>query len=205
MSLASQWAGVKNALKSDNSESPGARFGLMFDPTAYLLDAVGYGDKYRKAVTGSGDWANERLSGMLGARGGNGWVANKPASTIGLLAAGYFGGGAALSGMGGGGAAGGAGGAGSAGQGLGVFSNGGVGGLSGVGGGNAGALAASHGISGGAGLGSASTAGGGFMGSMKDPRSWMQMAQQMPQGQQQQQQQPRPLQPVMIRGRVFWI
>lgn len=188
------WADTKRAWNdSSSSDSPGARFGLLFDPTAYALDAVGYGDKYRDLVKGSGDWANTRLSGMLGTRGGNGWVANKPASTIGLLAAGYFGGGAL---------AGGGSGAGASGN-LGIFSNGGTAGMSGVGGGNAGALAASHGIQGGAGIGSA-TQSSGFLGSLQqNPQQYMQLAQQM-QGQPQQQQQ-RPLQPVVIKGRVYWL
>ena len=197
MSLASQWDGVKRAWNDSTiNESPGTRFGLMFDPLAYIG-----GDKYRDFINKTGDQANLKISKAIGTDDRGGWAANKPASTIGLLAASYFGGGAALGGLGGGGAGGGASGAG---QGLGIFSNGGAGGMAGVGGGNAGSLAASHGIGGGAGIGSA-TSTGGFMGSMNDPRQWMQMAQQMPQGQQQQQEQPRPLQPVVIKGRVFWI
>lgn len=199
MSFASEWQAVKDAWNdSGSSASPGARFGLLFDPTRYVADAFGKGDEYRNAITKSGDWANERLSGMLGTRGGNGWAANKPASTIGLLAAGYFGGGAALGGGSGGGMFGG----GSSGSGLGIFGNGGQGGLAGVGGGNAGALASQGGISGGAGIGSA-TSGGGFLGSLQqNPQQYLQMLQ----GQQQpQQQEQRPLQPVIIKGRIFWV
>jgi len=200
MSFSSEWQGVKDAWNDSKSPaSPGARFGLLFDPTRYVADAFGKGDEYRSAITKSGDWMNERLSGALGTSDRGGWAANKPASTLGLLAAGYFTGGGMLGG-------GSSSGAGSGSGGLGIFSNGGASGMSGVGGGNAGALAAGNGIGGGSGIGSA-TSGGGFLGSLQqNPQQYLQMMQGMGGGQQQQQQQePRPLQPVVIKGRVFWI
>ena len=162
-SLSEQWQGTKHAWNDSTSpESPGSRFGLMFDPLAYIL-----GNKYRRFINKTGDQSNLKLSKWLGTSGKGGWAANKPASAIGLL----IGGGEAGGGMfGGGGAGGGS-------TGLGVFSNGGTGGTAGVGGGNAGALASSGGIGGGAGIGGA---GGGSM-----------MDKQMPQMPGQQQQQPK--------------
>lgn len=199
-SLSSQWEAVKNAWNdSKSSESPGGRFGLMFDPTAYVLDAFGKGDEYRNAITKSGDWMNERLSGALGTSDRNGWAANKPASTIGLMAASYFGGSGLMGGMGGGGAGG------SSSGGLGIFSNGGKAGMSGVGQGNVGQLFANTGFNTGgvAGVGGTGASGSGFLGSLQqNPQQYLQMLQ----GQQQtQQQEQRPLQPVVIKGRIFWV
>lgn len=149
-SLRQQWDATKAAWDDDTSNaSPGARFGLMFDPLAYI-----FGDKYRKEITKHGDKANLELSKLLGTDDRGGWAANKPASTLGLMAAAYYGGGALMGGGGAGGSAGGSG------QGLGLFSNGGQGGLQGLGGGNAGALAQSGGIGGGAGMGAAGTGAG---------------------------------------------
>lgn len=171
-SLSQQWKATKAAWDDDKSyESPGARFGLMFDPLAYI-----FGDKYRKLITKSGDEANRTLSSALGTDDRNGWVANKPASTLGLMAAAYYGGGALMGGGGGGGA--GAGGGGSGG-GLGLFANGGQGGMAGVGGGNAGLLAQSGGIGGGAGMGAAGTAAGPAGLSMGGGGGWQQQLQQM--------------------------
>lgn len=176
MSLASQWAGVKAAFgDSKSNASPGTRFGLMFDPLAYIG-----GDKYRDFINKTGDQANLSLSKALGTSNKGGWAANKPASTIGLLAAAYYGGGSALSGMGGGG--------GSSSSGLGIFSNGGRAGLSGLGGGNAGALASQGGISGGAGIGSAQAA------PALGAQQYMKMGQQLLGQQQPQQQQAAPAQ-----------
>ncbi len=185
-SLSQQWKAAKAAWDDDTSpESPGARFGLMFDPTYYLLRATDkkLGQKYHDVITKSGDEMNRTLSSALGTDDRNGWAANKPASTIGLLASAYYGG-SALGGLGNGGGSVGSGPGGSmtsadftagydpallgktpfglqSGGGLGMFGGGGAGGLQGLGGGNAGALAQSGGISGGAGMGSA-TAPAGF-------------------------------------------
>jgi hypothetical protein len=170
---------AQDAWNDDTSyESPGARFGLAFDPTAYFLDIFGKGDDYRDLVTKSGDEMNRTLSSALGTDDRGGWVANKPVSTIGLMVGGYnAGAGMGLLGGDGGGVAGG--------TDLGIFANGGQGGLTGLGGGNAGALAQSGGISGGAGMGSATAAA---------PMGWQQYleAGQGLMGQQQPQQQPSP-------------
>lgn len=93
---------------------------------------------------------------------------------------------------------------GGSGNGLGYFSNGGKAGLQGMGGGNAGQLAATHGIGGGAGMGAAGSAGsGGFLSQLQqNPQQYLQMMQG---GQQQQQPPPHQLQPVVIKGRVWWI
>jgi len=105
MSFWDQWKDTKAAWNdSQSSASPGARFGLMFEPTAYMLDLFGKGDKYRDLVKKSGDQANKTLSSAIGTDDSNGWVGNKPVSTIGML----IGGGYAGAGMFGGGAAGGA-------------------------------------------------------------------------------------------------
>lgn len=183
---------------STSPASPGARFGLAFDPTSYMLDLFGKGDEYRKAVEGSGDWMNERLSGALGTSDRGGWAANKPASTIGLMVGGYYGGSGLLgsSGFGAGGSSQGS---------LGIFSNGGSAGLQGVGGGNAGALASQGGIGGGAGLGAAgSAAGPGTVGFSSNPQSYMNLAQQMGGGQQQQPQQDQ-RKPYWVRGNIVWM
>lgn len=127
---------------------------------------------------------------------------NKPGDAALAIMGAAFGGPAILGGMGGGGAAGGEVGtlAGSGApattggltntSGLGIFANGGTGGMSTVGGGNAGLLASSGGIGGGAGMGAAGTsAGPGQLsfgqGNMQD---YMQLAQSMQQPQQQQSQ-----------------
>lgn len=183
---------------SKSPASPGARFGLAFDPTSYMLDLFGKGDEYRKAVEGSGDWMNERLSGALGTSDRGGWAANKPASTIGLLVGGYYGAGGML-GSGGLGSGGGSQGS------LGIFSNGGRAGLSGVGGGNAGALASQGGIGGGAGLGAAGVgAGPGTVGFSSNPQAYMNLAGQLP-GQQQQQPQQDQRKPYWYRGQIVWM
>jgi hypothetical protein len=180
------WGDALNAWEDDKSyESPGARFGLLFDPTAYALDIFGKGDKYRDLVIKSGDEMNRTLSSALGTDDRNGWAANKPASTLGLAAAAYYTGAGLLGGGGGGAGAGGGSGAGTGfGSDLGFFSNGGQAGLEGLGGGNAGLLAANNGIAGGAGMG-ASTAPGSL--GMED---YLKLGQGGGQGQQQQQQQP---------------
>lgn len=160
-SLSSQWKDTKRAWNdSQSSDSPGARFGLMFDPLAYIL-----GDKYRNFIKKTGDESNKTLAHAIGSDDSNSWVGNKPASTIGLIIGGSYAGGGMFGG----------GGSGPSGGDLGVFSHGGSGGMSPVGGGNAGVLANSGGIEGGAGVGGM---GGGSM-----------MGKQMPQmpGQQQQQ------------------
>jgi hypothetical protein len=154
---------VKGAMSGSNSKSPGTRFGLKFDPLAYI-----FGKKYRDLINKSGDTLNKTLAPIQKsvnkvdrkinpvhkaidktAIGGKvkQWVENKPGSTMGLV----YGGGAAYGGLSG------AGGGAASGADLGVFSNGGTAGMGSVGGGNAGALASSGGIEGGAGIGSAST------------------------------------------------
>lgn len=157
---------VEHALSGDNSESPGTRFGLKFDPLAYL-----FGKKYRDLINKTGDKLNSTLAPIqkkvnkfdrkinplhraidrteLGGQVKQ-WVENKPGSTMGLV----YGGGAAYSGL--------AGGSGAGGSDLGIFSNGGTSGMGGVGGGNAGALANAGGIEGGAGMGSATEGGAAF-------------------------------------------
>lgn len=185
-SISALWDDAKDAWNdSTSSKSPGARFGLIGDPLYWI-----FGDKYGDKIIQSGDWMNERLSGALGTSDRGGWAANKPASTLGLLAAGYFGGGALAGGMGGG-AGGGSSGAGSLGTGfgsdLGIFSNGGAAGMQGVGGGNAGLLAANHGIAGGAGMGSAAPTGALGM------QDYLKLAQGMGGGQSGQQSQPQPM------------
>jgi hypothetical protein len=170
-SIKQQLGLARSAWEDDTSPaSPGAEFGLAFDPTAYLADLFGKGDNYRRMISKSGREMNRTLSSAIGTDDRGGWVANKPVSTVGMLVGGYYGG-SGLAGMGGGGAGGGASGGG---QGLGLFANGGQGGMAGVGGGNAGALAQAGGIPGGAGIGSA-TAGGG-MGQM-GMQDWMKLAQ----------------------------
>lgn len=187
-SLSDQWKGAKAAWDDDTSpDSPGSRFGLMFDPLAYML-----GDKYRDFINKTGDESNRSLSHWMGTDDRNGWVSNKPASTIGMIIGGAYAGG----GMFGGGGAGAGGGAGSAGgsgvgwggagtsnSGLGLFANGGSGGMAGVGGGNAGMFASQGGIAGGAGIGAATE--GGAAGSM----DWQQLAKDGMQNQQPQQEQ----------------
>lgn len=97
-SLSSQWKGVKAAWDDDTSaESPGTRFGLMFDPLAYIL-----GDKYRNLINKSGDESNRSLSHLLNTDKKGGWVANKPASTIGLIVGGSYAGSGMFGGAGGG-------------------------------------------------------------------------------------------------------
>lgn len=212
MSFWDQWKDTKSAWNDSQSPaSPGARFGLMFDPSAYALDLVGKGDKYRDFIKKTGDESNKTLSSALGTDDSNGWVGNKPASTIGML----IGGGYAGSGMFGGGAAGGGASGGSgmfgnmfgggSGQGLGIFSNGGAGGMAGVGGGNAGALANAGGIGGGAGMGAAgSAAGPAQLGLSGNWQQYMKAAQGMPgmQGQQQQDTGPKPY---LWKGKVVWM
>lgn len=163
---------VEHALSGDNSESPGTRFGLKFDPLSYLL-----GKKYRNFINKTGDKLNSTLAPIqkkvnkfdrkinpihraidrteLGGEVKQ-WVENKPGSTMGLV----YGGGAAYGGLTGGA---------SGGSNLGIFSNGGQQGMGGVGGGNAGALANSGGIEGGAGIGSATEAA---------PMDWQSLAKQ---------------------------
>jgi len=157
-------------------------------------------------------------------------VHNKPGDSALAVLGTIFGGGALMGGGAAGGAGsggaiagGGGGGGGAAGGGAALAGDGAVGfggvGTAGIpanisadfagasyGGGAQGALAASHGIGGGAGIGSA-TSGGGFLGSLQqNPQQYLQMIQQSGMGGgQQQQQQPHQLQPVVIKGRVWWI
>lgn len=200
---------LSHAMSGGNHESIGTRFGLKFDPLAYI-----FGKKYKDFINKTGDTANEFLSEKVmkpvnkfdrkinpihraidrTSIGGkvHEWTDNKPGSTLGLVAGGYAagsalaGGGGAAAGGGGGGAAAG-GGLGAGGGGLGVFANGGAGGLAGVGGGNAGALGASGGISGGAGIGSSTEAGAAGAAGWQD---WAKMASQAMNKQGQQQQAP---------------
>lgn len=195
MSLSDQWRAVKAAWNNDTSyESPGARFGLMFDPTAYTLDLIGKGDKYRELVTKSGDEANRTLSSALGTDDRGGWAANKPASTLGLLTGGYYAGAGLL----GGGAQGG--------NGLGFFGNAGKAGMSGVGQGNVGQLFGSTGINTGGVAGVGGTGAGGFMQQAGGVKGLLGMAQGMPgmqqQPQQQQQQGPKPY---LWKGQIVWM
>lgn len=165
---------------SNSNASIGTRFGLMFDPLHYLSGAFGFQDNYDAFVNKSGDFLNKQGSsvakpvdsfnrkynplhkavtstqtGDSAAR----WISNKPASAAGLVYGGIAGGSALLGGAGQAGSAGSAGSSGAAGWGgagtgtgnLGVFANGGTGGMAGVGGGNAGTLASSGSIAGGAG------------------------------------------------------
>lgn len=86
---------------------------------------------------------------------------------------------------------------------LGIFSNGGQGGMSGVGGGNAGLLAQQGGIPGGAGMGSATPQTFG----MSD---YLKLAQQSMPQQQQQQQTPPPSgmsvpRPIFVGGQLVWV
>jgi hypothetical protein len=186
MSLSDEWAAVKAAWNDDTSaDSPGTRFGLMFDPVRYSLKPFGLDDNYADLINKSGDESNRTLSHLFGSDDRGGWSANKPASTIGLLAASYFTG-AGLMGGGGGGGAGGAGGG--AQPWGGFFGNGGQGGMAGVGQGNAGQLFANTGINTGGVGGVGGTGGGmgGLLGSMT-PQDMIQMGQGMG-GQQQPQQ-----------------
>lgn len=174
-SVRSQMDRARAAWDDDTSpESPGAEFGLAFDPTAYVADLFGKGDNYRRMIRKSGREMNRTLSSALGTDDRNGWVANKPVSTIGLMAGMYYGG-SALGGMGNGGASAGGGSGAPTGGDLGVFSNGGQGGMTGVGqGGNMGNLVRANG-----GTGSVMQQGG-----MQQLQQ-----QQMPQQQQEQEQQ----------------
>jgi hypothetical protein len=189
-SLSEQWKAAKSAWDDDESNlSPGTRFGLMFDPLAYIG-----GDKYRDFINKTGDQANLTLSKAIGSDDRGGWAANKPASTIGLMAAAYYGGGALMGGGGGGGASGG--------SNLGIFGNGGQGGMAGVGSGNVGQLFGSTGINTGGVAGVGGT-GQGMFGSM-NPQQMMQMGQGMPGMQQPQQQQEGP-KPYLYRGQIVWM
>lgn len=99
-SLSQQWKETKDAWNDDTSpKSPGARFGLMFDPLAYIL-----GDKYRNFIKKTGDESNRSLSHWIGSDDRGGWVANKPASTIGLIIGGSYAGGGMFGGGSGAGA-----------------------------------------------------------------------------------------------------
>lgn len=201
-SLSQQWRDTKAAWDDDTSNaSPGARFGLMFDPLAYA-----FGDKYRKEITGHGDKANLELSKLLGTDDRGGWAANKPASTIGLMAAAYYGGGAMMGGAGGGSAGGGMFGSSTGGGNLGLFSNGGQGGMAGVGSGNAGSLFANTGINTGGVGGVGGTGAQGGLGQL-GMQDWMKLGQGMPGmggGQQQQQEQSGP-KPYLYRGQIVWM
>jgi hypothetical protein len=200
-SLSSQWDAAKAAWNDDESHlSPGTRFGLMFDPLAYIGDAAGVGDKYRNFINKTGDQSNLTLSKALGTDDRGGWAANKPASTIGLMAAAYYGGGAMMGGGGGG--------AGSSGGGnLGFFGNGGQGGMAGVGQGNAGQLFANTGINTGGVQGVGGTGAGGFMQQAGGMQGLMQMGQGLPgmQQQPQQEQQQQGPKPYWYRGQVIWM
>jgi hypothetical protein len=172
-SLSSQYRDTKRAWDDDTSyESPGARFGLMLDPTAYTLDLFGLGGKYRDFIKKTGDESNRTLSSALGTDDRGGWAANKPASTIGMLIGGYYAGSGMMGGGGGGGSDGG----------LGFFGNGGKGGMTGVGQGNAGQLFANTGINTGGVQGVGGTgAGGGMAGmGMQDYAKMMPEQQQQP-------------------------
>lgn len=182
----SGFGAASEAFSSSDHRSPGTRFGLKFDPLAYI-----FGDKYREFINMTGDKANEYLSKI--AKPVNEWdkknnpihkyitdntaigkkvdtfAEQKPGSAIGLIAGGYAAG-SGIAGAGGGSAAGsgggaleaggtGWGGAGTANSGLGAFGGGSGGGMASVGGGNAGVLASSGGVGGGAGIGSSTEAG----------------------------------------------
>jgi hypothetical protein len=208
-SIRQQLDKARGAWEDDTSpESPGAAFGLAFDPTAYLADAFGKGDNYRGMIEKSGREMNKTLSSAIGSDDRGGWVANKPASTIGLMVGGYYAGGGLMGG--GGGGSGGAGGGGMFGsQGgtgnLGLFSNGGQGGMGSVGTGNAGSLFGSTGINTGGvgGVGGTGASGGLSQLGMQD---WMSLGQQGQSlmGGQQQQQNTGP-KPYLYRGQIVWM
>ena len=62
-SLRDQWQGVLGAATDSHSyDSPGTAFSLMFDPMAYIGDAAGFGDDYRKLINKSGYYINKGLS-----------------------------------------------------------------------------------------------------------------------------------------------
>ncbi len=161
------------SLNTGNSMSPFGEAGLLGDPLHYLI-----GDKYDRFMRKTWEKPNEVVGPLikkfdqkvdrkinplhkaidkteLGGEAAN-LAYNKPGDTALAVLGSIFGGGALMGGLGGG-----AGGGASGGSNLGIFANGGQGGLQGLGGGNAGALAQSGGISGGAGMGSA-TAPAGF-------------------------------------------
>lgn len=192
-----------NALHGDNNSSPFGEAGLLGDPLHYLIGSK-YDDFMRKTWEYPNKYAGQALTKFdtfdrkinpihraidkteIGGKIKE-FVHNKPGDSALAIVGSVLGGGALLGGMGGGGAAGGGGGlvggGSGGGSGLGVFANGGTGGMAGVGGGNAGTLAAQGGISGGAGMGSATSA------TPMGMQDYMKMAQSMG-GQQQQPQQP---------------
>jgi hypothetical protein len=157
------------SLNTGNSMSPFGEAGLLGDPLHYLL-----GDKYDRFMRKTWEKPNEVVGPLIkkfdqkvdrkinplhkaidkteiGGEASN-LAYNKPGDTALAVLGSIFGGGALMGGLGGGSAGGG--------SNLGMFANGGQGGLTGLGGGNAGALAQSGGISGGAGMGSATPAAG---------------------------------------------
>lgn len=194
-----------NALSGANNKSIGTRFGLKFDPLHYIAKLFHFDDNYDAFVNKSGDFLNKQASTVVkpidrfarsydplhkaitstdaGDKAAT-WIANKPASTAGLIYGGIAGANA-LAGLGGGGAS--AGGAATApaeaapaGAGWAATSDPVAALAASNTGGNAGALAASHGIAGGAGMGSA---GGGFGGGAAGI-NWQKLIQTAGKGQQ---------------------
>lgn len=193
--------------------SPFGEAGLLFDPLAYIA-----GDKYKDFMRKTWEIPNEKLSPYVtkfheferknpwlnpiqaeidktdAGKKIKGMSENKPGDAALAILGSVFGGGALLSGMGGGGASGG--------SNLGIFSNGGQGGMAGVGQGNVGQLFANTGINTG-GVGGVGGTGGGGFGSL-GMQDWMQMAQGMPGMQPQQEQQEGP-KPYWVNGRIIWM
>jgi hypothetical protein len=117
------WLDIKHAMRGDNNESVGTRIGLYIDPLHYLSKLWGGQKNYDAFVNKSGDFLNKQASSVVkpidkvarkydplhkavtSTDGGDEaatWIANKPATTAGVLY-GAIAGGQALGGLGGGG------------------------------------------------------------------------------------------------------
>ncbi len=212
-----------DSLSSGNHMSPFGEAGLLFDPLAQIG-----GDKYRNFMRKTWEYPNEYLGKALKKHdeydrkinplhkamdkteiGGKikEMVHNKPGDSALAVLGTIFGGGALM----GGGASGGGmfgnmfGGGGAQSPNLGVFSNGGQGGMAGVGQGNAGQLFANTGINTGGvgGVGGVGQGMGGF--ANVSPQTWMQAGQALPGMQPQQQQQNTGPKPYLWKGKVVWM
>ncbi len=229
-SLRNQWGNFQSALSGNNHSSPFGEAGFLGDPLYHLTG--GDDGSYAKFMRKTWEIPNEKVGALVAKHdvydrkinplhkamdktsfGGKAkeMVHNKPGDSALAVLGTIFGGGALMSGMGGG-ASGGGGMFGSStggGNGLGIFSNGGQGGMGSVGTGNAGQLFANTGINTGGvgGVGGTGASGGLSQLGMQDWMSLGQSAQGMMGGGlpgQQQQQNTGP-KPYLYRGQIVWM
>ena len=211
-----------DSLSAKNNQSPFGEAGLLGDPLHYIAGAVGKGDDYDKFMRKTWEYPNKyvgegvkkfnvldrKVNPMhkaidktsIGAKARD-YVENKPGDSLMAVLGAIYGGGSLMGGGGNGSGMFGSMFNGGGQQGLGVFSNGGQGGMAGVGQGNAGQLFANTGIN------TGGVGGVGGTGAATSP-TWQQYAKagqgllgQQQQGQQQQQ----GPKPYLYKNRIVWM